>query len=110
MKFRYVILAAVPVLLCASILSVPLSRRAFRTSENKHIVMIVDAGHGGEDGGAVSADGWKESEVNLAVSLRLDTTAIGIAMRRVKHPVSSSISVKRRQSWRTELISAAANT
>ncbi len=72
MRFRYVVLAAVPLLLCASILSVPLSRRVFRTSENKHVVLIVDAGHGGEDGGAVSADGWKESEMNLAISLRLD--------------------------------------
>lgn len=72
MKFRYVILAALPVLLCASILSVPLARSVFRNAETRRVIMIVDAGHGGEDGGAVSADGWKESEMNLAVSLRLD--------------------------------------
>ena len=35
-------------------------------------VFIVDPGHGGEDGGAVSADGLKESAVNLAVCRRLD--------------------------------------
>ena len=35
-------------------------------------VWVIDAGHGGEDGGAVSADGTKESDLNLAVALRLD--------------------------------------
>ena len=35
-------------------------------------VFVIDPGHGGEDGGAVSADGLKESEINLAIGLRLD--------------------------------------
>ena len=34
-------------------------------------VFVIDPGHGGEDGGAVSADGLKESEINLAVCRRL---------------------------------------
>ena len=34
-------------------------------------VLIVDPGHGGMDGGAVSAGGLRESQVNLSVSLRL---------------------------------------
>lgn len=36
------------------------------------VTFVLDAGHGGEDGGAVSADGLKESDVNLAVTLRLE--------------------------------------
>lgn len=35
-------------------------------------VLIIDAGHGGEDGGAVSPGGALESHINLAVALRLD--------------------------------------
>lgn len=35
-------------------------------------VWIIDAGHGGEDGGAVAADGTKESEINLAVARRVE--------------------------------------
>ena len=35
-------------------------------------VLVLDAGHGGEDGGAVSAAGDKESDVNLAIVLRLE--------------------------------------
>lgn len=33
--------------------------------------LILDAGHGGEDGGAVAASGHKESDINLAIVLRL---------------------------------------
>lgn len=35
-------------------------------------VLILDAGHGGEDGGAVSCTGEKESNINLATVLRMD--------------------------------------
>lgn len=35
-------------------------------------VWVVDPGHGGEDGGAVSVTGVPESQINLAVAKRLD--------------------------------------
>ena len=35
-------------------------------------VVVIDAGHGGADGGAVSADGTIESSLNLQISLRLN--------------------------------------
>lgn len=34
--------------------------------------VVIDAGHGGEDGGAVSSAGTVESGLNLAIALRLD--------------------------------------
>ncbi len=34
--------------------------------------LILDAGHGGEDGGAVSVTGVPESQINLAVVLKID--------------------------------------
>lgn len=34
--------------------------------------ILLDAGHGGEDGGAVSASGVKESEINLSIVLRME--------------------------------------
>ena len=33
--------------------------------------VVIDAGHGGMDGGAVSGDGLKESEVNLAIAQKM---------------------------------------
>ena len=35
--------------------------------------LVIDAGHGGFDGGAISADGTRESDINLAVALRLES-------------------------------------
>ena len=34
--------------------------------------LIIDPGHGGEDGGAVSVSGQKESDINLAIARQLD--------------------------------------
>ena len=37
--------------------------------------LIIDPGHGGADGGAVSVTGVEESEINLAIALRLEALA-----------------------------------
>lgn len=39
--------------------------------EGPPLTVVIDAGHGGEDGGAVSPGGVSESAINLAVSLRV---------------------------------------
>lgn len=36
------------------------------------VTVIVDAGHGGEDGGTSTADGVRECDINLAIALRLE--------------------------------------
>ncbi len=36
-------------------------------------VIIIDAGHGGEDGGTQSADGVLEKDINLQISLKLNS-------------------------------------
>lgn len=40
-----------------------------KPSENKISKVIIDAGHGGEDPGAVAADGTLEKDINLAIAL-----------------------------------------
>lgn len=37
--------------------------------------LIIDPGHGGEDGGAVASDGTQEADVNLQIALRLRALA-----------------------------------
>lgn len=37
--------------------------------------LIIDAGHGGVDGGATGADGSRESDINLAIALKLRALA-----------------------------------
>lgn len=43
--------------------------------ETPRAVLIIDPGHGGEDGGAVAGDGTVESGINLSVALRLEELA-----------------------------------
>ena len=38
-------------------------------------LLIIDAGHGGLDSGAIAADGTKESELNLAIALKIRAIA-----------------------------------
>lgn len=45
---------------------------AVMAEQGSGYTVIIDPGHGGEDGGAVSPDGVEEGTVNLAVSLRLE--------------------------------------
>ena len=44
---------------------------------------IIDAGHGGEDGGASTADGVAESGINLAVAQRLDAMLVLLGQKTV---------------------------
>lgn len=39
------------------------------------VVLVLDPGHGGEDGGAVAADGTVESQINLAIALQIEEIA-----------------------------------
>ena len=46
---------------------------AFAAGTNDRPVLILAAGHGGMDGGAVAADGTAESQINLQITRRLST-------------------------------------
>ena len=39
-------------------------------TSHKNITVIIDAGHGGEDGGAVGDDGTLEKDLNLDIALK----------------------------------------
>ena len=52
--------------LYASATAVSAAAEALRTT------IVIDAGHGGEDGGAVSPDGVRESALNLEIAMRLN--------------------------------------
>lgn len=66
-------LALAAVLLLSAVLVWP--RRAVETlapAGQGRRTFVIDAGHGGEDGGAVAADGTLEKDLNLAVAQRLE--------------------------------------
>ncbi len=45
------------------------------TGEENSAQLIVDPGHGGIDGGAIALNGMKESDINLAIALKLQAVA-----------------------------------
>ncbi len=49
--------------------------RAVTLEQGGGPALLIDPGHGGEDGGAVAEDGTTEAEINLAVSLELESLA-----------------------------------
>ncbi len=71
-------LSAAALALCLPLLAallIPLGQRAspvFAPADRREVTVIVDPGHGGEDGGALSPSGVKESDINLAVALRTE--------------------------------------
>ena len=43
------------------------------SSANNELTIVIDAGHGGEDGGAVAPDGTLEKDLNLCIAQKLNT-------------------------------------
>jgi len=44
----------------------------FAANDDVPVTVVLDSGHGGEDGGAVSPDGVEESHINLAIALKVN--------------------------------------
>ena len=51
-------------------------RPVFSANDHREVIYILDAGHGGEDGGAVSTAGIKESGINLQIAQKIDAVMI----------------------------------
>ena len=68
--FCFFVCAAV--LLSAVMLSRLGSAIAVSSAQALSPTVVIDAGHGGEDGGALSVSGIRESGINLSISLRLN--------------------------------------
>ena len=59
--------------------------------------LVIDPGHGGIDGGAISTDGTKESDINLAIALKLRALAEFIGQK--------TVMTREDDSWRTDAAS-----
>lgn len=82
-------LLALCLLTGVSVLFVSVNRSEIQTDTDRPLpTVVIDAGHGGEDGGAVSADGLLEKDVNLDIAMRLcdllTANGIPVVMTRTK--------------------------
>ena len=93
---------------------------ALRTDAASTPVLLIDAGHGGEDGGAVAPDGTLEAELNWDIALRLQELARfwGVESRmtrpasEIDYPMSAqTLAAKKKadQNARLEVIHATAD-
>lgn len=97
------------VLFCAIIWTSPDSAVSVSAQESCGPVLIVDPGHGGEDGGAVALDGTAESTINLDISQRLRDLAcfmgLQVVMTRdsseLEYP-PSAVTTAQRKRWDTQ--------
>ena len=72
-KLMPTIMAILSICLALVLTSEPLSAVLSQTQlEHKTHTIIIDAGHGGVDGGAISCTGALESQINLEIALRLE--------------------------------------
>ena len=88
----------VPVLLAFTVFLVfiisPLDQTEIHTASgavSNSCMVIIDPGHGGEDGGAVSITGIKESTLNLAIAQKLDLILAFYGVRTVMTRTTENI-------------------
>ena len=75
MKRKYIgilFVAALAMILCAYWGSEAVTVLSENAAVTDRKLVIIDAGHGGEDGGATSCSGVLESQINLEIALRLE--------------------------------------
>ena len=75
MIFKRKLIPAISLLIClvVTLISIPVQNKTVKTNANSHSLpcIILDAGPGGFDGGAVAADGTVEKNINLNICLSL---------------------------------------
>lgn len=73
MKAHFVVLlSCIGIIAVFMVISARMEAPALAPAPVSRYTLVLDAGHGGEDGGAVSATGSKESDINLSIVLKID--------------------------------------
>ena len=75
------LILAVTIVTAAASRAVTLISEVMTPPGTPRTTVVIDPGHGGEDGGAVSCTGVRESLLNLAVGRRLEDLTLFLGMR-----------------------------
>lgn len=83
----------------SAVIAVCLDRAAVQAEKHTETpcTLVIDPGHGGIDGGAISTDGTKESDINLAIALKLRAIAEFMGQK--------TVMTREDDSWRTDAAS-----
>ena len=96
---RNIFILILCVCVISAVIAVYLDSVAIQTEKRTGTVntLVIDPGHGGIDGGAISTDGTKESNINLAIALKLRALAEFIGQK--------TVMTREDDSWRTDAAS-----
>lgn len=99
-KKKYVYIAAIAIIVVISVASITVggcfyAHRAHTTAKISEYTVVIDAGHGGIDGGVVGSQGIKESDINLKMAgilqKELDGRGYGVVMTRTGQEALNNI-------------------
>lgn len=93
-KVRRLLIATLLFCLLTAIILKSSDQQAVSTAALEHTsapVLIIDAGHGGLDGGAVAVDGTLESTINLVIAQKLEIMAQFFGVETVMTRVSETL-------------------
>ena len=116
---RKIIIASAIILIAAVLAYVPHYTQVISYGEST-VKFVVDAGHGGADGGALASDGTPESGLNLSICQKLDAilglcgypTVLTRASENINYPESADTIHKKKvydQKSRVELVDSTPN-
>lgn len=74
MRFRKTVLVSILLLFILFSMPINVFSRSFDRNDSGKKTILIDAGHGGYDGGAEGKTGIKEKDINLCISLKLRDT------------------------------------
>ena len=95
----YIFSLIICICVLSAVFAVCLDRAAVQAEKHTEtaFTLVIDPGHGGIDGGAISTDGTKESDINLAVALKLRALADFMGQK--------TVMTREDDSWRTDAAS-----
>lgn len=90
----------------AAVYVIPAEQKAAFNPYSEY-TLVIDAGHGGIDGGAVSDDGHKESDINLSIALKMSALCDFIGMDNALIRTGDAVEQQSDYSERSNLLSRA---
>ena len=87
LTLSFIIFAVIFILICSTfilIFSSLASKDSLLTSSvSPSVIVVIDAGHGGEDGGAIGINGCLEKDINLSIAKKLSAILSGMGIKNI---------------------------
>ena len=81
--FLYLVFSIIFICVCITLTLFPFlkSKNAYAKINSPTPIVVIDAGHGGEDGGAIGVNGCYEKDINFSIAKKLKTYLSSMGIR-----------------------------